>query len=65
MLLRNKFFSIIAIAFSFLATVAYAGGDSQNNALEESKKEDGKIDIQKSFRSLWAPHWEELRFSWL
>jgi len=47
MLLRNKFFSIIAIAFSFLATVAYAGADSQNNTLEESKKEDGKIDVQK------------------
>ncbi|QVL55582.1 MAG: FKBP-type peptidyl-prolyl cis-trans isomerase [Simkaniaceae bacterium] len=47
MLLRNKFFSIIAIAFSFLATVAYAGGASQNNTLEESKKEDGKIDVQK------------------
>ena len=47
MLLRNKFFSIIAIAFSFLATIAYAGADSQNNTLEESKKEDGKIDVQK------------------
>ncbi len=47
MLLRNRFFSIIAVAFSFLTAVACAGENSQNNALEESKKEDGKIDVQK------------------
>jgi peptidylprolyl isomerase len=47
MLLRNTLFSTIAIAFSFLATATYAGEDKQSSTLEESKKEDGKIDIQK------------------
>lgn len=47
MLLRNKFLSTIAIALSSLATIAYARNGSQNNALEESKKEEEKIDIQK------------------
>jgi len=49
MLRRNKFFSTIAtaITLSFLLSTAHAVEKEQNNALEESKKEVGKVDIEK------------------
>lgn len=52
MLLRNKFFSTIACAFTLMLTTTYAAEKglstyAAEKALEESKKEEGKIDIEK------------------
>ncbi|MCB1109837.1 MAG: FKBP-type peptidyl-prolyl cis-trans isomerase [Chlamydiia bacterium] len=47
MLLRNKFFSTITCVFTLALSTFYASEAAQNSTLEESKKESGKIDIEK------------------
>ncbi|MCB1107177.1 MAG: FKBP-type peptidyl-prolyl cis-trans isomerase [Chlamydiia bacterium] len=47
MLLRNKIFSIVVAVFSCLTVVNHASETAKNNALNESKEENEKVDIQK------------------